>query len=85
MCERTGVKDGRESVSEAMYLTAPASAVPPYGRAESHAVDGQAGRDGPSAPFAGVSNDYIISSIRSSLSFMGFLVSQPQSVGGEER
>lgn len=37
------MKDGRESVSEAMYLTAPASAVPPYGRAESCAADGQAG------------------------------------------
>lgn len=66
-------------MSEAMYLTAPASAVPPYGWAESLPVDGQAGGDGPSAPFAGVSNDYIISSIRSSLSFMGFLVS-PDSI-----
>ncbi len=47
----------------------------PYGEADPRTADGQAGRDGPSAPFAGVSNDYIISSICSSLSFMGFLVS----------
>lgn len=56
----------------------------PYGEAVPRTADGQAGRDGPSAPFAGVFNDYIISSIRSSLSFMGFLVS-PALVWGEKR